>query len=110
MQLCYVPFTSRKNFYSCTSFSSRLVNLVSDEPFAIFIGATDIVEEGNWVWVDNSTVSREDILWGPSDPNNGGRFQNQDCALIVNRSYAVLTDDINCALEYHALCEKQAPC
>jgi len=70
---------------------------------SLWIGASDIDEEGVWKWIDDSDVNDDDILWQGNNPDN--RYNDQDCARI-RPTEGFLTDDGPCTLESFGLCEK----
>lgn len=90
-----------------------IANLISDETW---IAASDVAQEGRWVWVDDGTafwdidtdagaLNGEYAHWNPSEPNGG---TTTNCARIVPRvgnAWADLTCDSTVA----ALCEGPAP-
>ena len=86
---CYKVFNGPANFYqvneSCTSEGAGMVSIEDfDERYfldtilpkkeKIFVGLTDIAEEGRWVWL-NGRVPTLDPLWHGNHPD-GGRDEN----------------------------------
>ena len=93
---CYKLFTDEVKFAqansSCISSGSALVsiedfdeldflNTMISKDEKIFVGMTDIAEEGRWVWMDGSAVTL-DPLWHGDHPKGGtakncGEYQGQ---------------------------------
>ncbi|XP_048022578.1 CD209 antigen-like isoform X3 [Megalobrama amblycephala] len=63
----------------------------------VWIGLTDIDEEGSWKWVDGSTPTFR--CWLTNEPN-GQRGEN--CAVVHSTIWA----DYRCSLAYSWICEK----
>ena len=67
-----------------------------------WIGATDVAEEGNFIWTsDNSTVSF--VNWYPGEPNND--FNNEDCVTICRNKH---WNDGNCIQNLPYICQTPA--
>ena len=65
----------------------------------LWIGATDISEEGTWLWQsDNTTLTYFD--WAPNQPNNGG--PGQDCVAIQGNGQ---WGDIQCSATRPYVCQ-----
>ena len=45
-----------------------------------FLGATDMVTEGTWLWVDGTPLSYTN--WRLGEPSNGGGAYEEDCLVI----------------------------
>ncbi|MEQ9497174.1 MAG: trypsin-like serine protease [Deltaproteobacteria bacterium] len=81
---------------------------------AFWVGATDSAIEGEWLWVDGSTLAYDP--WGNGEPNDAGN--GEDCAQNNWRGDGVW-NDANCNSRQHyacefpgegARCEDVAPC
>jgi hypothetical protein len=66
-----------------------------------FIGATDNVTEGTYIWDDGSAVVFDH--WGAGEPNNGG-LNGENCAIITGARPEKLWDDRPCDNSYAYLC------
>ena len=64
----------------------------------IWIGASDTVLEGTWVWLDGENWGGY-ANWGGSNPNNSRGKEN--CALTVNGKW----NDVNCNLSHTYVCK-----
>nr|XP_046263019.1 C-type lectin domain family 4 member M-like isoform X2 [Scatophagus argus] len=115
---CYFVSTTKKNWTlsrkDCISRGADLVVIDSrDEQQFIYklikpdknawIGLTDSLQEGTWMWVDGTPVTT--TYWEPGQPNsyNG----NQDCGEIVPKSSGVgQWNDDGCFADQIWICEK----
>jgi hypothetical protein len=90
-----------------------IANLISDETW---IAASDVAEEGRWVWMDDGTafwdidtdagaLSGAYAHWNPTEPNGG---TTTNCARIVPRVGNAWAD-LPCDSTVAALCEGPAP-
>lgn len=68
-----------------------IINALNSNNFSgvIWLGFTDIINEGNFIWTDQSPVSYSN--WAPGEPNNSGG--NEDCTQIYPDG---LWNDLNC--------------
>ncbi|XP_065146852.1 C-type lectin domain family 17, member A-like [Paramisgurnus dabryanus] len=64
----------------------------------VWIGLTDIEEEGKWKWVDGSTLTIR--FWWPGEPNNYKDVE--DCALSYKQGW----NDVPCTDAFQSICEK----
>ena len=79
-----------------------------------FIGATDVVTEMTFLWVDGTTVKDPPFTnWHTGEPNNGGNAYQEDCIVVAGARVGKGWDDRPCAPEagvatagkYGYLCE-----
>ena len=70
----------------------------------LWLGATDLEEEGNWTWVDGTPF--QGWAWAPFEPDNLG--DNEDC-LTSSAALDYYWNDVICAHETEFLCSKN-PC
>ena len=67
-----------------------------------WIGATDVSEEGTFIWTsDNSTLGF--VNWFPGEPNND--FNNEDCVTICRNGH---WNDDKCNLNFPYICQTPA--
>ncbi|XP_039975109.1 C-type lectin domain family 4 member M-like [Xiphias gladius] len=116
---CYFTSTLKKNWTesrkACVAQGADLVVIDSrdEQVFAngllqsgqnAWIGLTDSLKEGTWMWVDGTPVTIE--FWQPGQPNsfNG----NQDCGEMVQKSTGAVGEwnDDGCFAEQLWICEK----
>ena len=82
----------------------------------IWIGLTDIVKEGEYLWVNGQRLISNRSFWQPGNPNNlipsyDKIGEGQDCVVIVPpKNYKNITwynswDDVMCRGERHFICE-----
>uniref|UniRef100_A0A671UUF8 C-type lectin domain-containing protein n=1 Tax=Sparus aurata TaxID=8175 RepID=A0A671UUF8_SPAAU len=114
---CYFVSTWKKNWtlsrQECIDMGADLVVIDSRDEQAFvkgmlksgqnaWIGLTDSLTEGTWMWVDGTPVTT--TYWQPGQPNsfNG----NQDCGEILHRSAGVGEwNDDGCFAEQYWICE-----
>lgn len=115
---CYFVSTARKNWtisrQDCITKGADLVVIDSREEQIFvsqllkaeqnaWIGLTDSLEEGTWMWVDGTPVTT--AFWQPEQPNsfNG----NQDCGEMVTKKSGVGEwNDDGCFAQQIWICEK----
>ncbi|KAL3861251.1 hypothetical protein ACJMK2_007299 [Sinanodonta woodiana] len=68
----------------------------------VWVGATDLVFEGEWVWSESQSKLSEQHYtnWSPGEPNNAQ--SNENCMAITNTGY---WNDAPCSVLLHYLCE-----
>ena len=59
----------------------KLIQNLSMNNIYFWIGANDIVSEGNWVWLNGERASSSELIWISGQPNNHGG--KQDCAVVT---------------------------
>ena len=66
-----------------------------------FIGARDYDGDGNFTWVNGDSLSNDDNLWNPGQPNGDG-----DCcrAYFDERSGKIF--DGSCSVQQLGVCER----
>ena len=114
---CYLWSTNEKNWSDaeefCVNEGGHLASVTSDaiEEYvmeemnikglnAIWIGGTDIHQEGVWQWTDN--MPWEFTSWYGAEPNNKGG--NEDCLEMVQGGG---WNDQSCHEEFRFLCSKK---
>ena len=45
-------------------------DIASDLGTRIWLGASDLEEEGKWVWASDGAPVRADVVWSPGEPND----------------------------------------
>ncbi|MBU7443559.1 C-type lectin domain-containing protein, partial [Paraburkholderia fungorum] len=73
-----------------------------------WIGLTDSENEGEWKWVDNSTLTNPfwNKLESEPDNNESGGPQGEDCAVVDSHSQTWY--DVPCTFSYPRLCQMDA--
>ena len=95
-KFCYKIFEEQLNFYkanmSCISQGAGLVTIEDSDELLfldallakgekVFVGMTDIAEEGRWVWMDGS-LPKLDLLWHGNHPDGG---EKENCGEYVQK-------------------------
>jgi hypothetical protein len=128
---CYATATALRSWLdarrSCRSLGNGWdLAVIRDEPVNQFlagflsseawIGATDLLFEGTWLWVDGdifwngnadagSAINGAYVDWSSGEPNN---ISNSDCARIVPETGGTWSD-LDCAALRSAVCEGPLP-
>ena len=68
----------------------------------IWVGLTDMKEEGNWTWVNGKPAVDCDISWDTDEPN---RFDDENCGIIFFNLNSKIHDAC-CNRDCNGLCEK----
>ena len=94
-----------RNPGSAPIFVFHFVNIVDDDDDPhVWIGATDEVVEGQWMWYKiEQPVTYAD--WGPSEPNSNPLGEIEDC-LVMWAGYQWEWADLNCDERAYFVCEK----
>lgn len=84
----------------------------------VWVGLSDIQNEGTFVWVNGKPLTPEASFWGPGNPNNMIPWydrlgEGQDCVAIVptkayrrnKKNWYYSWDDIICRGKRHFICE-----
>nr|FAA00689.1 TPA: C-type lectin [Paralichthys olivaceus] len=73
-----------------------------------WIGLTDVEKEGEWKWVDNSTLENPswNILKSEPDNNLSDGPKGEDCAVVDSRSQSWY--DVPCSYKYPRICQMAA--
>ncbi|XP_051784485.1 C-type lectin domain family 4 member E-like [Erpetoichthys calabaricus] len=122
---CYFFSTDKMDWNSsrdnCTGMGAQLVimNSVKEQKFlqgasyistteGFWIGLNDIENEGQWRWVDNSTLSSSLTAWtirndGTQEPDNwtGKDKSGEDCVRL-----SLTWFDASCKEQFYRICEK----
>jgi len=106
---CYLFFAGPKTFAqakaACTAATAHMVKITSASQNAVvaqlslgsdaFLGATDAVTEGTFLWDDNTPLTF--TMYGTGEPNNGGGVYQEDCLVMAGkRTPADTWDDRPC--------------
>ncbi|XP_041097930.1 CD209 antigen-like protein E isoform X2 [Polyodon spathula] len=67
-----------------------------------WIGLSDRVKEGDFRWVDNTSISTTEQFWRKNQPDD---YNNEDC---IHLSYDGLWNDISCDTQFYFICEKES--
>ncbi|XP_025089331.1 alpha-N-acetylgalactosamine-specific lectin-like [Pomacea canaliculata] len=68
----------------------------------LWVGATDIEVEGQFVWSDNSCVPTNTGLWAHTQPDN--YLNNEDC-VVVGISSGIMLNDLPCSSRNGYVCQ-----
>jgi len=118
---CYKLVKSSKQWYSaeveCARHGGNLAVITSDLDqravrkyldqqsngmrFAVWIGLTDVMGEGNWMWSNGQQLGRYNN-WYPGEPNN--YHGKQDCVYMAMQ-YDYQWLDLDCEAYRFSLCE-----
>lgn len=120
---CLIMFDAPKSFAdartACAGLGAHLAILSTQAIDAVaetlvgthdtFIGLTDEVTEGQFVWVDGTLLGFSN--WETGEPNNGNGGTAEDCAVIAGARPAKGWDDRPCAPVstaglYSVLCQR----
>ncbi|XP_052684014.1 perlucin-like [Crassostrea angulata] len=120
---CYAFFTDAPATWTeaevhCNLMQSRLVEIetvVEDEFLEVhlmnngfkgdfWIGLSDILVDGEWLWMSTQTVAQY-TNWWPGEPNNYHSIA-EDCAALHGRMFHWY--DIPCSRKNNFICEKEA--
>uniref|UniRef100_A0A8C6KHC6 C-type lectin domain-containing protein n=1 Tax=Nothobranchius furzeri TaxID=105023 RepID=A0A8C6KHC6_NOTFU len=114
---CYFVSTERRNWtesrHACVDEGADLMIIDSHEEQVFvnrllhkdqnaWIGLTDSVEDGVWMWLDGNTVTT--TFWQAEQPNNYGG--NQDCGELVQTQSGGEWNDDGCFSKQISICEK----
>ncbi|XP_053335470.1 CD209 antigen-like protein E [Clarias gariepinus] len=68
-----------------------------------WIGLSDRDTEGEWKWVDGTTLTTE--FWGSGEPSNSSGGKDEDCVEIYFYSNRYIWNDNKCSESLHWICE-----
>ncbi|XP_067684234.1 C-type lectin-like [Haliotis asinina] len=68
----------------------------------IWIGLSDVREEGVWVW-ESTRQNATFFDWAPAEPNQ--KATEQDCVILYGKQHLQWADD-QCLYKYEYICEK----
>ncbi|XP_067340231.1 hepatic lectin-like [Channa argus] len=86
---------------------------MKDNGDRFWIGLTDSVEEGKWVWVDGSPLSTSSTFWRQGEPTNwtGENSDGEHCAMMGERGEVLdlkSWHDKACNMKIRRICEKSS--
>ena len=68
----------------------------------VWVGITDRLEEGRWVWVDGTVATPSEIVWAVGQPDNANTHEH--CAEVIpDLNYRM--NDNSCRAQFQGLCE-----
>ncbi|TWW59492.1 CD209 antigen-like protein D DC-SIGN-related protein 3 [Takifugu flavidus] len=85
-----------------------IINSEEEQAFAnrfqkyMWIGLTDVTNEGSWKWVDGTAMSTS--YWSSKEPNGG---KDENCGDIKNFNAEKSWNDESCSLSLFWICEKK---
>ncbi|TDH11592.1 hypothetical protein EPR50_G00062760 [Perca flavescens] len=124
---CFHLSTDRDNYFNstdkCTEIGAHLAILTTKEQHDVvqqegkriggtytyyWIGLTDINSEGDWKWVDNSTLKTPfwNVLKSQSDKKLSGGLEGKHCAVVD--SYMQIWYNVPCSFLYPRICQMDA--
>ncbi|XP_067440571.1 CD209 antigen-like protein E [Thunnus thynnus] len=71
---------------------------------AAWVGMTDRVKEGTWIWVDGTPVNKDGLQWAPGQPD--GAYGGEDCGDLRTMMDFIGLNDFNCTARARWICEK----
>ncbi|KAK3095118.1 hypothetical protein FSP39_010525 [Pinctada imbricata] len=79
------------------------------DPNEFWLGATDIINEGEWTWTKSATLVKAGNFtdWSPGQPDNGGSNDDDEHCMCVKGDYHYHWNDDNCEHLKHFICEKR---
>ncbi|CAC5379892.1 unnamed protein product [Mytilus coruscus] len=92
------------------SFMKKILSILDGEGFRnFFIGATDLVFEGQWLWVESGTTQKGYTAWGPGKPDNNASLSiKKNCLMCYLDGDNLNWTDNDCYdRNVHFICEKQ---
>ncbi|XP_041376832.1 alpha-N-acetylgalactosamine-specific lectin-like [Gigantopelta aegis] len=118
LNICFKASTNKQSFDKardiCSQSCARLIVLDTEEKNTAvnsyinattgrghyYIGLTDMVTEGVFVWQDGHTVGF--TKWGGKEPNDA--VDGEDC--VVLKPWTARWNDVSCMMQYRYICEK----
>ena len=81
----------------------KLIQKLTVNKDYIWLGASVVLGEGNWIWVNGERASSSELIWKDGQPNGQG---SQDCLGMRGTSPVGLAHDLSCDDVNLGLCEK----
>ena len=57
----------------------------------------------DWLWLDGSSSSSNDIMWEAGEPNNSG--DNENCIVANYHQHSHKWNDASCDTKFHFVCQ-----
>ncbi|XP_063402403.1 neurocan core protein-like [Mytilus trossulus] len=92
------------------SFMRKIISILDGEGFRnFFIGATDLVFEGQWLWTETGTAQKGYTAWEPGKPDNNVSLSiKKNCLMCFLDGDNLYWTDNDCYdRNVHFICEKQ---
>lgn len=94
-------------FAFCRNFLDKLMTISILVFFQGFwIGLTDKYAEGNFYWVDETSLNSSIAFWGRNEPSNA--FGGEDCVEMYTWWNNGLWNDNKCTTKRYFICEKES--
>ena len=78
------------------------IQVISLASGGFWIGLTDTLEEGTFVWESGKPLSADvDTHWAAGEPNN---YKNSDCTMMTSNR---VLHDVGCHIESKFVCQKR---
>ena len=84
----------------------KLIQKLSINQDYIWIGASDVASEGNWISVNGESASSSELIWDNGEPQNSRSQNYLLMAANPSRSDVGLAHDGFNGTSNHGLCEK----
>ena len=117
------PFSTRRTWaaaqQSCVSVGARLAvaltpselqcvvtNAPSGGDGRVWLGATDELVEGTFVWLTGETLSFGPSVWRSGEPSDDPRFGPEDCLYMFVPGLGGTLGDLSCDAAQSYICQK----
>lgn len=105
--LVFRNLSEEKYFVNVTE--SLIKNYQFNYDLRFWVGATDLLKEGNWIWLDGTEVSN--LFFHSGEPNDAGSPEgfHENCGAYeyLTTKQNILLNDENCTKPSHFVCEMQ---
>ena len=85
--------------------AKRLIEFSNATSSGIWIGLSDSVKEGTWLWQDGNQT-RNYTQWLPGQPKTGSAGEAADCVVMKKSGDKFGWENVDCSIRAYAMCEK----